>query len=74
MTLTLAILVNHDEMSAINAVGLVVFLAGLTLHVTIKVSKPVNCLFEYELVEFMTRLRVICIKSGPTCNAVGFGA
>ena len=38
LTLTLAILVTHDELSLINAIGLVICLLGITLHVVLKVS------------------------------------
>ena len=36
--MTLAILVTHDELSLINAIGLVICLLGITLHVVLKVS------------------------------------
>lgn len=36
LTLTLAVLVTHDEMNSINVVGLVICLLGITLHVTLK--------------------------------------
>ena len=38
LTLTLAILVTHDELSTINAIGLVICLLGITLHMVLKVG------------------------------------
>ncbi|EFX69433.1 hypothetical protein DAPPUDRAFT_113613 [Daphnia pulex] len=37
LTLTLAVLITHDEMNPINAAGLVICLLGITLHVALKV-------------------------------------
>jgi len=39
VTLILAVVVTHDELSTINAVGLVICLLGITLHVILKVKK-----------------------------------
>lgn len=36
VTLTLAVVVTHDELSTINAIGLVICLIGISLHVTLK--------------------------------------
>jgi len=36
VTLTLAIVVTHDELSLINAIGLIICLLGITLHVVLK--------------------------------------
>ena len=37
--MTLAILINHDELSLINGIGLVICLGGITLHVVLKVNQ-----------------------------------
>ena len=34
-------MINHDELSSINKVGLVTCILGITLHVILKVSKQV---------------------------------
>lgn len=39
VTLTLAVVVTHDELSTINAIGLVICLIGISLHVTLKVTE-----------------------------------
>ncbi|XP_046440117.1 solute carrier family 35 member C2-like [Daphnia pulex] len=42
LTLTLAVLITHDEMNPINAAGLVICLLGITLHVALKAVRIHN--------------------------------
>ena len=37
--LTLAVKINHDEMNIVNAVGLILCLTGITLHVALKILR-----------------------------------
>lgn len=44
MTLTLAAEVSGDRMNAVNFVGLVVCMTGISIHVVAKALKGENCL------------------------------